>query len=306
MFDFYPEYESLFAQVQLVLFMLGMGATLSIGDFYQVFFQPRSLITALAGHLVLMPLVAVAINHLFGLTGGIALGLLLTAAMPGGTLAKAFVYLGRGNVPLAIAITALSTLASLISVPLTLGLLAREYIPDNFAMPTRHIVFDVIAFLLLPLSIGMVLGRQFPDRRTLFNRVFIRAGFVVIVAVIICSLGSGRIRPGEHGWKVPAAIIAFCLVGQQLNMLPFRVFGYPRADTLSAGIEVTMRNMNLALLLKTVMFPENGPEELARLGPEVMFVILFYAAVAMVEGLPLALNFRRLAKRDENAPQSVD
>ena len=37
MFEHYAEYEYLFARIQIVLFMLGMGATLSAADFIRVF-----------------------------------------------------------------------------------------------------------------------------------------------------------------------------------------------------------------------------------------------------------------------------
>ena len=98
---------------------------------------------------------------------------------------------------------------------------------------------------------------------------------------------------------MPVAIIDFALVCMQATMLPFRVLGWPRADTVSAGMEVTMRNMNLALLLKASLFPDRGPADLAAIGTEVMFVVLFYAGAAFFLGLPLALNFRRMARRDE-------
>ena len=55
-----------------------------------------------------------------------------------------------------------------------------------------------------------------------------------------------------------------------------------------------MRNMNLALLIKTQLFPETGTESGAELAGEVLFVILFYAAVAMVEGILLTLRYRRM------------
>jgi BASS family bile acid:Na+ symporter len=295
MFDFYPRWEATFAQVQLVLFMLGMGATLGWRDFADILRRPRALVVAFLGHILLMPLIALAVIGLFGLTGGIALGLILTAAMPGGTLSKAFTYLGRGNAPLAISLSFVSTLASLVTVPATLYLLGGAYIPADFTMPIGNIVFDVVAFLLAPLLVGMVIGQSFPKIRERFSHVAIRLGFGVIVAIVILSLGSGRIKPGAHGFAVPLAIIVFCLVGMQANMLAFRLFRWPRADTLVAGIEVTMRNMNLALLIKTGLFPETGSAETAELAGEVLFVILFYAAAAMVEGLFLTLRFRRIA-----------
>ena len=74
------------------------------------------------------------------------------------------------------------------------------------------------------------------------------------------------------------------------------VLPLPRGDRLAVGIEVTMRNMNLALLLNVSLF--GGQPELSG---GVLFVVLFYAAVAMVAGLPLALNHRRLWRRERHA-----
>lgn len=299
MFDFYPAYEEHFAQVQLCLFMLGMGATLSVGDFARVLRRPRSLAVAATGQIVLSPLLALAVCHLFGLTGGIALGLILAAAMPGGATAKAFVVLARGSGPLAISLTVVSTLAAVVTVPLTLRLCARDYVPADFEMPTARVVRDVTCFVLAPLAAGMALGAFDRPRRRAISRWFIRVGFLVVAVMIICALGSQRIRPGERGLVVPVAVVVFALLGMQVSMLPFRVLGWPRADTVAAGMESTMRNMNLALLLKASLFPDRGPAELAAIGMEVMFVVLFYAGAAFFLGLPLALNFRRMARRDE-------
>jgi BASS family bile acid:Na+ symporter len=306
MFDFYPAYEEHFAQAQLSLFMLGMGATLAARDFAEVLRKPRSLAVALAGQIILSPLIALAVSRVFGLTGGIALGLILTAAMPGGATAKAFVVLARGRAPLAIALTVLSTLAAIVTVPITLQLAAREYVPADFVMPTARIVRDVACFVLAPLAAGMGLGALAPRRRQAVSRWLIRAGFLVVLAMVVCALGGQRIRPGERGLAVPAAIIVFALLCMQINMMPFRVLGWPRADTVSAGMEATMRNMNLALLLKAGLFPDRGPADLAAVGSEVMFVVLFYAGAAFFLGLPLALNFRRMARRDERRGSRPD
>jgi BASS family bile acid:Na+ symporter len=141
----------------------------------------------------------------------------------------------------------------------------------------------------------MMVGRKASWHLT-FSRWCIRGGFVVVAVTIVGALGSGRIRPGEYGWAVPLAIIAFCLVSQQLSMLPFRLLGWSKPDCVSVGMEVTMRNLNLALLLEAVLRAAGLPSEVAN---GVLFVILYYAAVAMFCGLPLALNFRRLIRRDE-------
>jgi bile acid:Na+ symporter, BASS family len=293
MFDWYPDNEYHFARAQLVLFTLGMGMTLSLTDFLEIIRRPHSFVAGLIGQLLVIPFVAVLINVVGNFEPGIAIGLILVAAMPGGALSKFFAYLGRGNMALSISLTGVTTLLTLVSVPLMLQLLATRYIPDEFAMPVEAIVFDVALCLLLPLVVGLFIARLWPQHHRLLSKICIRIGLIVVIVMVAGSLGSGRIHPAQYGLSAPVAIIVFCLAGQQLNMLPFRLFGWPRPDRMAVGIEITMRNMNLALLIKARIFPATD-----KVGDAVLFVILFYAGAAMVIGFPLALNHRRQARRE--------
>lgn len=296
MLEAYNAYQEWIARIQLVFFMLGMGANLTVDDFVRVARQPRSFLLALVGQICVIPLLALGISRLFALEPPVALGLILVSAMPGGTLSKVLVYLGRGNAPMTISLSAISTLATLVTVPLTLRLLASAYVPENFDMPEGKIIAEVVFFLLIPLAIGMAVGRSFAVGKRAFARWMVRLGFVCVFAMVAGAIGAGQIQPGEHGLRVPLAIVFFCLAGQQLNMVPFYLLRLPRADRLAAGIEVTMRNMNLALLVNASLFAGNE----ALLGGG-LFVILFYAAVAFGAGVPLALNHRRLWRREHAA-----
>jgi BASS family bile acid:Na+ symporter len=294
MFDWYPANELHLARVQLVCFMVAMGTTLAVRDFAAVVHRPRSFVAAIVVQLGVLPWLAVLIDKIGRLPEGIAVGLVLVAAMPGGAMSKLFSYIGRGNVALSITLTAFTTLASLVTVPLLLQLLVAHYIRADFTMPVADILlFDLFLCLLVPLVAGMAVGRLWPGRRLAMARWCLRVGLVVVALMIAGSLGSGRIQPAAYGWGAPIAIIAFCLAGQQASMVPFYLFRWPRADRMAVGVEVTMRNMNLALLLKARLFPEADA-----VANGVLFVVLFYAAVAMVTGLPLALNHRRLSRRE--------
>src|SRR5437773_10635691 len=110
MFDWYPDYEYLCARTQLVLFTLGMGMTLSLADFVEIARRPRSFAVALIGQLLLVPCVAVLINALTDFEPGIKVGLILTAEMPGGELAKLFTLFGRGNLAVVISLTGVCAL----------------------------------------------------------------------------------------------------------------------------------------------------------------------------------------------------
>jgi BASS family bile acid:Na+ symporter len=214
--------------------------------------------------------------------------------MPGGQMSKLFTYLAHGNVALSITLTAAGTLGSLVTVPLLLELLAEEHLQqNNFEMPLGLVIGDVALYLLTPLLVGMTVGRLMPARRQLFSKICIRTGLFFVALVIVGSLGSGQIQPASYGWKVPLAIILFCVGAMQLSMLPFRVFGWSRADATAVGLEVTMRNMNLALLLKARLFP--GADAV---GNGVLFVILYYAGTALLAGTSFTFRHRRRAIRE--------
>jgi BASS family bile acid:Na+ symporter len=232
-------------------------------------------------------------------------GLILVSLMPGGTLSKVFTHLGRGNFALTISLTVMTTLAAIVTVPVLLRWLAIGSIPDpalleHFQMPVAEVMQEIGLFLLVPMLGGMAVARFAPSWRFSFSRWCVRIGWVIVLIMVVSALGSGRIKPGEYGWKAPLAIIAFCMLCQQGSMLLFRLRPWPRPERLSVGIEATMRNMNLALLLKARLFPDaSGPDPLA---DGVLFVILFFAAVALGAGFPLAMNHRRLWRRHEYVP----
>ncbi len=292
MFDRYAEWEYTCAACQLIAFMLAMGAKLVPREFLRVLHHPRSFLVALTGHLFVIPPIAVAINYLAGLDAGLAVGLILVAAMPGGTLAKIFTYFGHGNVPLSITLSVVSTLLTLVTVPLLFRLLIHD-MPADVQLPVPRIIAEVGCFLLLPLAVSMLLCGRLPACKKPLAKWGVRIGLVIVVIMIAGSLGSGRIKPGAYGWRAPLAIIVFCVLGQQINQLPFYLFRWPRTDRIAAGMEVTMRNMNLALLLYASLFAREPT-----IGAEVLFVLLFYAATAMIVGLPLALRHRRMGRRE--------
>lgn len=304
MFENYPQYEYPLAQVQLVLFMLGMGATLSWKDFAPVLKHPRDLILGLLCVLVVSPLIALGLAFVTEVSAGIAMGLLLVGALPGGSLSNVLTFLGRGNVALSIALSTFAALLALFTIPLTLQLLAGEYVPADFEMPVLGIVREILLCVLLPLAVGMYIARAASkERATLFAKWSIRVGFLLVVLMVIASLGSGRMKPGQYGFGIPLVIIAFCLLLQQLCLLPFRLRGWPPRDFVAIGLEVTIRNVYLGILLAALLFPAKGSAS-SSMGGDVLFVVLFYGAASLIIGCPLALRIRRKIGRMEREAQT--
>jgi BASS family bile acid:Na+ symporter len=297
MFEWYVRHEWWFAAVQLAFAMLGMGATLTAGDFIGVFRQPRAFILGAAVQVVGTPLLALLLTALLPLSSGIAFGLLLVAAMPGGAMSNVATYFARGNVALSIALTAVITLACIGTTPAVLRLFAGDFVPAAFAMPVAAIAVDIAACLLLPLLLGMAAGAALGTtaRRGLMARWCIRLSIAVIVCIAIGAAGAGRLEVGAHSAVPIAAIAILALLCQAAGTLPGWLLGLSRGDLAALAIENSIRNTNLALLLKASLFPAAAGVA-DPLADGVLFVALLYGGVAAPFSVPLVLIHRRLSR----------
>lgn len=292
MFEHYAVYEYYLAAAQLALLMLGMGAMTKLEDFADLVRRPRPVFVGMGVQVVLVPLTAALVGHVLGAAPGVALGLVLIAAMPGGTMSTLFVLFGRGNVPLAITLTALATVACIVTTPIVLRLLALQHLPAGFSMPAGAIVFEIGFVLLLPLALGMAIGHALPAWRDGVSRWCIRGSILMIVLIAVGAGGSGRLDPTDHGWMAPAAIALFVTGIQAIALGGGWLAGLSMRDVFAVFIEVTVRNTNLGLLVKAALFPavEGVVDPLAN---AVLYVVLIYGGIAALWALPLLFWHRR-------------
>jgi bile acid:Na+ symporter, BASS family len=316
------ELERFIVCVQLTSVMAAMGAKLSPRDFTAVFARPKSLVWGLACQFVVAPLLALGAVWIGIPHPGMAMGLLLVCAMPGGPMSTLFTHLGRGNAALAVSITAVSTLLSVVTLPLTLPLLteasewifAKHHAADeatkDFHLPVSVILIETTLFLFLPLAFGFLIQRFSPKTAAFVGRWGVRLGGLLLTTYVVLSLTSGRIKPGAFGFTPAATIVIHTIVCLQLAMLPFRIFKWPPKDRLAVGIEMCVRDVNLALLFKTDL--DKNPVVDGR-GDPMLYGILFYAGTALVMAFAAMAIFRfwldperetRRAKRAEKIRQA--
>ncbi|MEZ4226181.1 MAG: bile acid:sodium symporter [Polyangiaceae bacterium] len=282
----YHSIEPFLVPAQLILAMLGMGATMTVKDFGAVGRDPRGLVLGLLLQWLFVPLTALACVRLFGLGQGWAVGLLLVAAVPGGAFSNLLTFLGRGNVPLSIAVTTVTTLASVIAVPLILQVGAGTILPPDFHFPITRAMLEIFGYLLAPLALGMVLRRFAPARAPAVSRWAIRGSLALVLTIAAGSLGTGKIRLAEYGLGPPLVIIAF---GTFLSLaVPqlCRLLGRYDDDTVALAIEIAVRNVGLGLLVVHYFFP-GQPEQ-----GQVLFAALFYAGASPAFALPIMFRHR--------------
>lgn len=302
-FPSYAEAEYWLAAAQLALAMAGMGATLGIGDFLEVFRRPASLVTGLGLQLLVIPALFLAVAVAFGLPPGLTTGFVLVAAVPGGTMSNLFTYLGRGNVPLSISLTAVTTLGCLVTTPAILGLLVSGHLPSSFAMPTLRIMREIVFALLLPLAAGMAFGHLVPARREAFTTWCVRGSLAVIGLIVIGSASTGRVDPAAHGALPLLALLLLPVAAFAVAWAATAVLRFGLRDVVALAVEVTIRNTNLGLLIAASLFPASaaGKDPVA---DGVFFVALLYGGFALLVATPIVVVSRR--RFAANAPDLAE
>ena len=285
-------YEYPLAAAQLIFAMIGMGAALSVSDFARVIRVPRAVAIGLAAQLVLIPLLALAVSEGLDLPAGLAVGLVLVAAVPGGAMSNVFTYFARGNIALSIVLTAVTTIACLVTTPIVLRLLMGRHLPTDVDMPEGQISLEIGFFLLGPLALGMLVGAQWPTWRTAISRWGIRASVLCIVLIAVGSIAADRVDSAGHGVRALVAMLAFAFLALQVGLLVSALGGLSRADRIAIGTETTIRNTNLGLLIKASLFPA-VPGVVDPVADAALFVVLLYGVFAFAVMLPALVWLRR-------------
>jgi BASS family bile acid:Na+ symporter len=268
----------------LVTSVLGMGAMLTVREFGDVFRAPQGILAVLFAQIVMTPVVALALAYLLRLPPGVAFGLLLIAAMPGGLFSNLLTHLGRGNVALSIAATAVSTLLCLVSTSMVLQLYGSTHLPDDFKMPVGLVLADIARYLLAPLLFGMTIRRVWPVQAPVVSRCFIHLSTILLGLYVLGAISSGRIELASYGWRTPLALFLFGTLCMWSGVAAATLFRLARNDRFTVAIEVLVRNGGLALLLKAALLPSvAGVAD--PLGDGALYVILFYVGVSLGIGL---------------------
>ena len=171
--------------IALAVIMGSLGLSLTIADFKRVVVYPKGVAIGLTNLLLISPFLAFGIADLYNLQPELAVGLVLMGAAPGGATANLMTHLARGDTALSVTMTAISSLAAVVTVPLYLGLSIEYFdadVGDDVSMP--GIVARVFVILIVPLAIGMWLRSRDPDRADRLEKRIKTVAFGFLILVI--------------------------------------------------------------------------------------------------------------------------
>ena len=267
----------------LTVLMFDLGLCLKLRDFARVVKAPKAVLLALFGQIVLLPLIALGIGLAFGLSPVFFLGLILIACCPGGSSSNIFSKLAGGDVALSVTLTALSSLITLVTVPLVMAWATQAAgAAVGITLPVGNLLKQNLLLMLLPVLVGIGVNHFRPKAAAAVDRVLSKAAFPALMVLIsVFFLQHYRTifaNMATLGVCVTLLILLSAGSAAGLSRL-FRLGGRQRRTTV---IEVGMQNAAQAIAVATSPFIFNNPEMAI---PAILYSLMMNVVLLVYVGL---------------------
>ncbi len=236
----------------LTLLMFDLGLDLTRRDFALVFRRPKAVVVGMVGQIVLLPLIAWILCKIFGITGPMMVGLMLIACCPGGSSSNVFSGIAKGDVALSVSLTALSSIITLVTLPLIMGAVVK--------LPVGNLLMQNIVLVLVPVILGMLIRAKWHDVAAKLHKVLSKLAFPLLMLLAgLFFIGNREAiiaNFGQMGLLVTALLLCSMSGGWLLARLT-RLSGRERKTLV---IEVGMQNAAQAIALAASPFVFNNAD----------------------------------------------
>ena len=240
---------TVFLPTVVMLGMLGLGISLTIEDFKQIFVRPKAVLVGLLNQLLFVPLTGLLLALLLPLSPELAAGLIIVAAAPGGVASNVTTFLLEGDSALSISLTTLSNLLAFITLPLWTGLSLSLFMDANKSVSVSlvQIIIQVVVLTLIPIGLGLWLRARWPDLGPKLKRP-LRLGLALLVLVaIIGSLVSESENLLYYLAQAGIAAVMLCVTTILLGFVSTWLFKLDLRTRITIANEAGIQNVPLAL-----------------------------------------------------------
>ncbi len=234
----------------LGLIMLGMGMTMTVGDFKSVLQSPKAVAIGVVAQFMVMPGLAFFLCQLFQLPAEIAIGVILVGCCPGGTASNVITYMAKGNTALSVACTSVSTLLAPVLTPAIFYLLASQWIEIN---PWSMLV-SILQVVLFPIILGLIIRAILKAKVEAYIQVMPLISVIAIVAIVAAIIAGSKTQILESGLMILGIVALHNGLGYLLGYWASRIFKMAEIDCRAVSIEVGMQNSGLGVALAATHF----------------------------------------------------
>ena len=261
------------APIALALIMLGLGLGLTTNDFKRVLKSPLVFAAGITTQIILLPLVAFFLIWLIKVPLEIAVGVMIIAAAPGGVTSNVMTKFANGDVALSISLTAVSSIISIISVPIIVLNSAKLLGVTNLSqeITMTGIALKMAGVVTLPVLIGMLI-RSFASNLISNNIRIVEkiTGFLFIIVFAAIWIEE-RNNIISYLSKAGSIVLTLNLVMMFIAYYIAKFFSSNIQQRKCIAIECGLQNGTLAVFVATQIFTN-----IAYIIPTAAYALIMY------------------------------
>lgn len=172
----------------LIVLMFLLGTELNRKAFVNIIRNPKAVIIGMTGQIILLPAIAFTIAWLLDMPPVYFMGLVLVACCPGGSSSNVFSMLARGDVALSITLTATSSIITMFTLPLIMGLTSQfvsQSAGIDIELPIGKLLMQNIVLLFVPLLAGWLFSHLKPQLAARVNKTLGEIAFPALMALAL-------------------------------------------------------------------------------------------------------------------------
>tara|TARA_B100000242_G_scaffold183962_1_gene132169 strand:- start:918 stop:1766 length:849 start_codon:yes stop_codon:yes gene_type:complete len=262
-----------FAPIALALIMLGLGLGLTLVDFKKILQTPRIFLLGIFSQIILLPIIAFILILLIKVPLGIALGVMIIAAAPGGVTSNVMTKFANGDVALSISLTAVTSLISIVSVPIIVftsaNLLGLSDLQKEITITS--IALKMAGVVTLPVIIGMFI-RRYAENLISSNLKFIERITGLLFLIVFAAIWIEE-KNNILSYLSQAGIIVLALNILMMTVAYYlaKIFASNIKQRKCIALECGLQNGTLAVFVATQIF-----DEIIYIVPTAAYALIMY------------------------------
>ena len=274
----------------LAFIMFAMGLTLHFSDFTKLVRHPLAVGLGLFVQMILLPLIAFALLMIFPIRPEFAVGVMILAACPGGITSNMITHIARGDTALSITLTAITSLAGMVTVPLIVAFAMGQFMGQavSGSLPVAQMAIKVFLVSTLPVIIGMLIHHFAPRVAETVERVARPLSLIIFALIVIWAFASQWRVMMENMAEIGPVVIALNVLIMAIGFGLASVLLLPREQGAAIAIEGGLQNGALGIFVAANLL--NNP---AMMTPSITYALVMNVTAALFIAWLLAQRQRQ-------------
>lgn len=281
------------------IIFINFGCTLDSSKLKDAVLRPVGPLIGLVCHFLLLPLISYGLGLLFFPDSPmLRLGLFFTGIAPAGGASNIWTFTLGGNLDLSITMTAVSTLASFVLIPVWVFTLGMTIFNDGeMAVPYRSMLTSGLS-PFISLAVGYIIQIYFKKLANLMVKILKPFSVFLIVFIVVFATITNFYLFKLFSWQIILGGMFLPWMGYIGGWIFSSVLRQSPENKLAITIETGVQNTGVSIFLLQTVLPH----------PDSDITTIVPVSVALMTPLPLILYalLQKLRKKGEKEHKHLD